>query len=108
MLEWVLGVPYVSRDHVLRIWRVASCHFRLMRGSIGTYAEAFGEYITTFTSRGGQVVRADLFRTGRVVVAHVSFPTGLDASDVTDPYVSELWNYAREQGIAGNFKVILS
>jgi hypothetical protein len=42
------------------------------------------------------------------VVAHISFPTGLDASSVTDPYVSELWNYAREQGIADNFKVILS
>ena len=69
--------------------------------------KAFGEYITTFTSRGGQV-RADLFRSGRVVVAHVSFPTGLDASNVTDPYVSELKNYAREHGIADNFKVILS
>ena len=69
--------------------------------------KTFGEYITTFTSRGGQVP-PDLFRKGRVVVAHVSFPTGLDASSVTDPYVSELWNYAREQGIADNFKVILS
>jgi len=69
--------------------------------------KTFGEYITTFTSRGGQV-RADFFRTGRVVVAHVAFPTGLDASNVTDPYVSELWNYARERGIADNFKVILS
>jgi hypothetical protein len=67
----------------------------------------FGEYITTFTSRGGQV-RADLFRRGRLVEAHVSFPTGLEAGSVTDPYVSELWNYAREQGIADDFKVILS
>jgi hypothetical protein len=69
--------------------------------------KAFGAYIMTFTSRSGQV-RADLFRTGRVVVAHVSFPSGLDASNVSDPYVSELWNYAREQGIADNFKVVLS
>jgi hypothetical protein len=69
--------------------------------------KTFGVYITTFTSRDGQV-RADLFRTGRVVVAHVSFPTGLDASSVTDPYVSELWNYARAEGIADNFKVLLS
>ena len=69
--------------------------------------KAFGRYITTFTSRGGQV-RADVFRTGRVVVAHVSFPTGLDAISVTDPYVSELWKYAREQGISDNFKVIMS
>jgi hypothetical protein len=69
--------------------------------------KTFGEYVTTFTSRSGQV-RADLFRKGSAVVAHVAFPTGLDASSVTDPYVSELWNYAREQGIADNFKVILS
>lgn len=69
--------------------------------------KTFGEYMTTFTSRGGQV-RADLFREGRAVVAHVSFPTGLDAADVTDPYVSELWSYARKQGIADNFKMILS
>lgn len=69
--------------------------------------KTFGEYITTFTSKGGQV-RADLFRKGRAVLAHVSFPTGLDAGGVTDPYVSELWNYARGQGIADNFKIILS
>ena len=69
--------------------------------------KTFGEYITTFTTRGGQV-RADLFRRGRAVVAHVSFPTGLDASSATDPYMSELSTYARDQGIADNFKVILS
>lgn len=69
--------------------------------------KTFGEYITTFTSRGRQV-RADLFRKGSAVVAHVSFSTGLDATSVTDPYVSELWDYARAQGIADNFKVILS
>ena len=107
MLEWVLGAPYMSGVHVPRIWRIVRCHFRMDEKLERDVREAFGEYITTFTSRGGQV-RADLFRTGRVVVAHVSFPTGLDASNVTDPYVSELWNYAREQGIADNFKVILS
>jgi hypothetical protein len=69
--------------------------------------KTFGEYMTTFTSRGGQV-RADLFRKGRAVVAHVSFPTGLDASSVTDPYMTELWDYARKEEIADDFKVILS
>lgn len=68
---------------------------------------AFGEYLITFLSKGGQV-RADLFRRGRVVEAHVSFPTGLDATTVTDPYISELWNYAREQGYPDQFRVILS
>lgn len=68
---------------------------------------AFGEYVTTFISTGGQV-RADLFRKRRIVEAHVSFPTGLDATTVTDPYVSELWNYAREQGFPDQFRIILS
>jgi hypothetical protein len=68
---------------------------------------AFGEYLITFISKRGQV-RADLFRRGRVVEAHVSFPTGLDAGSVTDPYVSELWNYAREHEFPDQFRVVLS
>jgi hypothetical protein len=68
---------------------------------------AFGEYLTTFVSDGGQA-RADLFRRGKVVVAHVSFPSGIDASRVTDPYVSELWDYAREHGLQEEFRVVLS
>jgi hypothetical protein len=69
--------------------------------------EIFGDYLTTFSSRGGQV-RADLFRKGRTVEAHVSFPTGLDAAQVTDPYLSELWQYAREEGFADHFKIVYS
>ncbi len=69
--------------------------------------DAFGEYLITFLSNSGQV-RADLFRRGGAVQAHVSFPTGLDAGNVTDPYVSELWNYAREHSFAERFRVILS
>lgn len=65
----------------------------------------FGEYLTTFISKEGQV-RADLFRRGRVVEAYVSFPSGMDATNVTDPYYGELWAYAREQGFADHFKVI--
>jgi len=67
----------------------------------------FGEYLTTFTSSGGQV-RADLFRRGKVLEAHVWFPTGLDAGSVTDPYVTELWDYARQEGYADHFRVIYS
>ncbi len=69
--------------------------------------KGFGEYLTTFTSTGGQV-RADIFRRGKLVEAHVSFPTGLDARDVKDPYISQLWAYAREHGVADSFRVILS
>jgi hypothetical protein len=68
---------------------------------------AFGEYLITFTSNHGQV-RADLFRRGRVVDAHVSFPTGLDAGKVTDSYYSELWDYAREHGFQDQFRLVLS
>jgi hypothetical protein len=68
---------------------------------------SFGEYVITFISRSGQV-RADLFRKRGVVIAHVSFPTGLNAGRTTDPYVSELWNYAREQGFADEFEVVYS
>jgi hypothetical protein len=68
---------------------------------------AFGQYMITFTSKRSQV-RADLFRKGSVVEAHVSFPTGLDAVNVTDPYVSDLWNYAREHEFQDQFRLILS
>jgi hypothetical protein len=67
----------------------------------------FGQYLITFISKRGQV-RADLFRRGMVVEAHVSFPTGLDAGNVSDPYFSELWNYARENGFPDQFRVVLS
>jgi hypothetical protein len=70
-------------------------------------AGAFGEYLDTFKSKNGQV-RADLFRKGRIVVAHVSFLTGLDANTVKDPYVSELWQYARQHNFAEQFKVVMS
>jgi hypothetical protein len=69
--------------------------------------KTFGDYLTTFKSRAGQV-RADLFRSSKLVKAYVSFPTGLDAGRVTDPYVSELWAYAREQGFADRFRVVLT
>jgi hypothetical protein len=67
----------------------------------------FGEYIETFVSKTGQV-RADLFRRGRIVVAHVSFPTGMEPNTVKDPYVGELWQYARDHDFADNFKLVIS
>jgi hypothetical protein len=73
----------------------------------GEVGGRFGEYMITFVSRRGQV-RADLFRKRGAVIAHVWFPTGLDAGSYTDPYVSELRNYAREHGFADQFKVVYS
>ena len=69
---------------------------------------AFGEYLTTFVSEPQGQVRAYIFRKGRRVEAHVSFPTGIVASGVTEPYVSALWDYARKEGFADRFQLIMS
>lgn len=68
----------------------------------------FGEYLITFVSEPHGQVRADIFRTKRRVVAHISFPTGAAASTVTEPYVSALWEYARKEGVADHFQLIMS
>lgn len=67
----------------------------------------FGEYLITFVSNHGQV-RGDLYRRGNSVVAHVSFPTGLNGGNVTDPYMGDLWNYAREHEFQDQFRVVMS
>jgi hypothetical protein len=67
----------------------------------------FGYYLTTFFSKQGQV-RADIFRRGKLVEAHVSFAPGVKATTVTDPYIVALWDYAREEGVADKFRVIFS
>ena len=58
----------------------------------------FGEYLTTFVSEPRGQVRADIFQKKRRVVAHVSFPTGMAATDVTEPYVSALGNTPARMG----------
>jgi hypothetical protein len=68
----------------------------------------FGEYLTTFVSEPRGQVRADVFRQGKRVAAYVSFPTGIDASDVTEPYVRALREYARKEGVADHFQLIMS
>ncbi|HUY33062.1 MAG TPA: hypothetical protein VMV69_09795 [Pirellulales bacterium] len=68
----------------------------------------FGEYLTTFVSEPRGQVRADLFRKERRVEAHVSFPTGIVASGVTEPYVRALREYARKEGVADHFQLIMS
>jgi hypothetical protein len=68
----------------------------------------FGEYLTTFVSEPHGQVRADVFRQGKRVAAYVSFPTGIDATRVTEPYVSALWDYARKEGVADYFHLIMS
>ncbi len=68
----------------------------------GTY---YGKYLGTFISARGQV-RADLFDDGEEVIAYISFPTGLDGSNVEDRYVGILDEYAASQGFADRFRMI--
>jgi len=68
----------------------------------------FGEYLTTFISQPSGQVRAYIFRERRRVVAHVSFPKGITAGEVTEPYLSALWEYARGEGVADKFQLIMS
>lgn len=67
-----------------------------------------GEYLTSYISEPHGQVRADIFRKGRRVEAHISFPTGIVASGATEPYVSVLWDYARNGGFADHFQLIMS
>ncbi len=67
----------------------------------------FGDYVATFFSEHGEV-RADLFRSGDRLEAHVSFPTGLDAGRVRDRYLSDLSDYAREHEFEGRLHLIYS
>jgi hypothetical protein len=65
----------------------------------------FGKYLNTFRSDGGQIV-AYLFEQDGWLVAHVTRPTGLEVEDITDRYVSELHQYAKDQGFDGKFRII--
>jgi hypothetical protein len=65
----------------------------------------YGTYLGTFLSSRGQV-RADLFDDGSEVTAYVSFPTGLDGTNVQDRYVSILNEYAASQGFGDRFRMI--
>lgn len=68
----------------------------------------YGDYLITYLSEPEGQARADVFRNGRRVEAHVSFPTGLEASETTEPYVVPLQDYARKEGFADHFHLILS
>jgi hypothetical protein len=67
----------------------------------------FGHYIGTFESDQRQI-RADMFRNGELLEAHVSFPTGLSATRVTEQYLGELKAIAAEQGLPEKLRIIYS
>jgi hypothetical protein len=65
----------------------------------------FGKYVQTFRSNTGQVV-AYFFEQEGWLIAHITRPTGLEIEDVTDPYVTELHQFAKEQGFDNKFRMI--
>lgn len=67
----------------------------------------YGEYAGTFRSENSQV-RADMFKEGEWLVAHVSFPTGLDLTSVSDKYLAELNSYAAQKGFSGKLRMLFS
>ncbi len=67
----------------------------------------YGAYLGTFFSDRGQV-RADLFDTVTKVIAYISFPTGMNASNVEDGYVNELYSYAVSRGFRDRFQMLYS
>ncbi|MGP0063694.1 MAG: hypothetical protein ACLQGP_08875 [Isosphaeraceae bacterium] len=66
---------------------------------------SYGKYMGTFVGDRGQV-RADLFDDGEEVIAYISFPTGLDVTNVEDRYVGILEEYAISQGFGNRFHLI--
>ena len=67
----------------------------------------YGNYMATFESEHRQV-RADVFQEGDWLVAHVSFPTGLNLERVDDKYLTELQTYASQKGFSDKFRLIFS
>ena len=67
----------------------------------------FGDYIGTFESEHRQI-RADMFKNGGLLEAHVSFPTGLSAERVTDRYLGELTAIATKHGFPEKLRIIYS
>ena len=74
--------------------------------SIATAAgEVWGKYLLTYHSENGQVA-AYLFEQDGWLIAHITRPTGMKIEEVTDRYVNELHQFAREKGFEGKFRVI--
>jgi hypothetical protein len=71
---------------------------------VGPY---YGKYLGTYFSATGQV-RADLFDAVTKVNAYISFPTGKNAGNVENRYGTDLYSYAKSQGIRDRFHMLYS
>jgi hypothetical protein len=67
----------------------------------------YGKYLGTFFSARGQV-RADLFDDGLRVTAYISYPTGLNPTNIEDRYVSLLREHAASEGFSDRFRLVHS
>lgn len=79
-------------------------HDAAFAAEVKTY---FGDYVGTFESEHRQV-RADMFKDRGLLVAHISFPTGLSAGRVTDRYLGDLKAIATEHGLPERLRIIYS
>jgi hypothetical protein len=75
---------------------------RALKKAVGS---DYGKYLGTYFSARRQV-RADLFDDGVRVTAYLSYPTGLNPTNIEDRYVSELREYAASQGFADRFSFV--
>jgi hypothetical protein len=71
------------------------------------YRRKFGDYLCTFVSEHGQV-RAAMFRRGDRLEVHATIMGGLNPGEVTDRYVTNIREYAREHGFEGRVDMIYS
>jgi hypothetical protein len=65
----------------------------------------YGKYLGTYFSARRQA-RADLFDDGVRVTAYVTYPTGLNPTNIDDPYDNELLDYAQKEGFADRFRFV--
>lgn len=65
----------------------------------------YGRYLGTYFSTRRQA-RADLFDDGIRVTAYITYPTGLNPTNIEDPYDDELLDYAKRQGFAARFRFV--
>ena len=75
---------------------------KALKKAVGT---DYGKYLGTYFSARREA-RADLFDLGGRVTAYISYPTGLNPTNIEDPYVNELLDYAERQGFADRFRFV--
>jgi hypothetical protein len=65
----------------------------------------YGKYLGTYFSARREA-RADLFDHGGRVTAYITYPTGLNPTNIEDPYDEELLDYAKKQGFEDRFRFV--